>query len=347
MSSQYKATAVTDAGAKSSSWQRNTAAIPLMFAILILLFSWHIAVGAKPLPLRTVLEALLHYDPSLFDHIIVRDLRLPRALTAALVGASLGVAGSLMQAVTRNPLAEPSILGLMAGASFAVVMVVGVFDLVSVYWLPWVAALGALVTASLVWLIALWAPGGTSPLTLTLAGAAVTALLSALIAVAHLLDQETFEQLRIWLAGSLAGRRREELVITAPWMLLALALACALAPRVSVLAMGEEVAQALGVRTGWLKVQVLLGVVLLTACSVALAGPLGFVGLVIPHAVRLFVGADYRWIIPYAALAGATYLLGVDIIARLVMRPQEIATGIVTALVGAPLFVHLVRQRAR
>ncbi len=330
-----------------NAWLRYSAGVPAVLGVVVLMFGWHIAVGAKSLPLGTVLDALIHYDNTVFDHMIVRDLRLPRALIALLVGASLGVAGALMQGVTRNPLAEPAILGLMAGASFAVVMAIGVFGVVPSTLLPWVAALGALLTALVVWLIAQWAPGGATPLTLTLSGAAITAFLGALISVAHLLNQESFEQLRVWLAGSLSGRRVDELKVTTPWIIASLVLALALSSKVTVLAMGDDVARGLGVRTGWLKVQVLVCVVVLTACSVALAGPLGFVGLVIPHVVRLFVGADYRWIVPYSALVGAAYLLGVDIVARLVLRPQEVATGIVTALVGAPLFVHLVRQRAR
>jgi iron complex transport system permease protein len=252
-----------------------------------------------------------------------------------------------MQGVTRNPLADPSILGLMTGASFAVVMAIGVFDLASPSLLPWVAALGALLTALVVWLIAQWVPGGATPLTLTLAGSAITAFLGALISSAHLMDQETFEELRIWLMGSLSGSRVDVLMVTAPLIIASLALAVALSRKVTVLAMGDDVARGLGVRTGWLKVQVLVCVVMLTACSVALAGPLGFVGLVIPHAVRLFVGSDYRWIVPYSALIGATYLLGVDIVARLAFRPQEIATGILTAMIGAPLFIQLVRKKAK
>ncbi|MFG1496867.1 iron ABC transporter permease [Saccharospirillum sp. HFRX-1] len=340
------AAAVANPGSRQHLWL-GLSALPLCLLVIAVLFAWHLAVGARPVPLGTVFQALLHFDPSQFDHIIVRQLRLPRALMAVLVGASLSVSGALLQGVTRNPLAEPHILGLMAGASFAVVMVIGVFNWLDGFWLPWVAALGALVAALVVWLIAQWAPGGATPLTLTLAGAAITAFLTALISVAHLLNQDSFEQLRVWLVGSLAGSGRDLIWVALPWLGIALALAMLLANKVTILAMGDEVALGLGVRTGWLKVQALLCVVALTAGSVALAGPLAFVGLVIPHAVRLFFGSDYRWIVPYSALIGAAYLLGVDIIARLILRPQEIATGIVTALVGAPLFIHLVRQRAR
>ena len=340
------AAAVAPTGSRQHLWL-GLSALPLCLLVIAVLFGWHLAVGARPVPLGTVFQALLNFDASQFDHVIVRQLRLPRAVMALLVGASLSVSGALLQGVTRNPLAEPHILGLMAGASFAVVMVIGVFSWVGGFWLPWVAAGGALVAALMVWLIAQWVPGGATPLTLTLAGAAVTAFLTALISVSHLLNQESFEQLRVWLIGSLAGSGKDLLWIATPWLGLALALAMLLASKVTILAMGDEVALGLGVRTGWLKVQTLLCVVALTAGSVALAGPLAFVGLVIPHAVRLFFGSDYRWIVPYSALIGAAYLLGVDIIARLIMRPQEIATGVITALVGAPLFIHLVRQRAR
>jgi iron complex transport system permease protein len=321
--------------------------VPVLLGVLVLAFLVHIAVGAKDLSLQTVVQALIAPEAGQFDHRIVRDLRLPRAVIAAVVGASLSMAGALMQGVTRNPLAEPGLLGLMAGASFAVVMVVGAFGFTSIVWLPWIAALGALCAALVVYAIAQWTPGGATPLSLTLAGAAISAFLGACISIAHLLSEDTFMNLRVWLTGSLAGRDIGVLYVTAPWLAIATVLSLALARQITVLAMGDEVAQGLGVSTGRLKLLVLAAVVVLTACSVALAGPLGFIGLVIPHVVRLFTGSDYRWIVPYAALLGAAYLLGVDILARIVVRPQELSTGIITAMVGAPLFVHLVRQRAR
>ncbi|WP_404400413.1 FecCD family ABC transporter permease [Pelagibacterium halotolerans] len=321
--------------------------VPVMVGVTVLLFALHIAVGAKPLPLGTVLEAIFARDTTVFDHMIIWDLRLPRALIALAVGASLAVAGALMQGVTRNPLADPGILGLMAGASFAVVITAFFFGTAPLVFLPWIAAGGALVAALVVYLIALWAPGGATPLTLTLSGAAITAFLSAIISIAHLLNEDTFENLRVWLSGTLAGRDIEMLYITGPWIAAALLVAFGLARQVTALAMGDDVAKGLGVKTGWLKVQLLITVVVLTACAVALAGPMGFVGLVIPHVVRLFVGSDYRWIVPYSAILGAAYLLGVDIIARIAIPPREISTGIITAMVGAPVFIQLVRMRAR
>lgn len=333
------------AGARRTTFRAS--ALPVLLVLTVLLFALHISVGAKHLPFGTILEAITARDKTVFDHMIIWDLRLPRALIALTVGAALSVAGALMQGVTRNPLADPGLLGLMAGASFAVVTVSYFFGPTALYWLPWIAAAGALVTAVIVYFIALWAPGGPTPLTLTLSGAAISAFLGAIISVAHLLNEDSFENLRVWLSGSLAGRDISMLLATAPWIAVALALGLGLARQVTALAMGEDVAKGLGVRTGVLKLQLLVVVVVLTACSVALAGPMGFVGLVIPHVARLFVGSDYRWIVPYSALIGAAYLLGVDIIARVAIPPREISTGIITAMIGAPVFIQLVRMRAR
>lgn len=329
------------------AWQVFATGLPILCGITIVLFAVHIAVGAKQLPLPTVFEAIFARDASVFDHMIIWDLRLPRALIAVTVGAALSVAGALMQGVTRNPLADPGLLGLLAGASFAVVMSSLFFGPAAMAWLPWIAALGALVTALIVFAIALWTPGGATPLTLTLSGAAISAFLAALISIAHLLNEDTFDNLRVWLSGTLAGRDLTMLLYTAPWIAIALALGIALSRQVTALAMGDDVAKGLGVETGPLKVQLLIVVVVLTACSVALAGPMGFVGLVIPHVARMFVGSDYRWIVPYSALIGAAYLLGVDIIARVAIPPREISTGIITAMIGAPVFIQLVRMRSR
>ena len=317
----------------------------IVLGMICLFFLWHIAVGAKPIALLTVAEALWSFDRTDFDHVVIRNLRLPRAVYAVTVGASLSVAGALMQGVTRNPLAEPGLLGLLAGASFAVVAAVGFFDLASPVWTPAVAAIGALAGATLVWTIAARVPGGATPLSLILSGAAVTAFLGALITLMQLLDEQTFESLRVWLTGTLAGRRVDVFLWCLPWFALGLAMAFAVARQVTALAMGEETAIGLGVDLRRLKITVLLCVVVLTAASVAVAGPMGFVGLVIPHVARLLVGSDYRRIIPYSAGLGAAYLLVVDIAARMVLAPVEVSTGIVTALLGAPFFVWLVRTR--
>ncbi len=317
----------------------------LMLGGMVLAFGWHVAVGAKVVPLGTVFEALTAYDSSIFDHVIIVDLRLPRAVYAVLVGASLAVAGALMQGMTRNPLAEPGILGLLTGASFAVVMTIGFFGLLSPAWTPLVAAIGASVTAVLVWAVAAAAPGGSTPLTLVLSGAAITAFLGAFTALANLLDQESFEALRVWLTGTLTGRSPALLWWSLPWITGGMLIAFAIARQVTALALGDETAVGLGVHVARLKALAMLSVIALTAASVSIAGPMGFVGLVIPHVARMFVGADYRLIVPFSAGLGATYLLLVDIAARLVLAPIEVSTGIVTVILGAPFFVWLVRAR--
>ena len=319
----------------------------ILCGVIVLTMAAHIAVGAKQLPLATVFEALLHKNDAVFDHIIIWDLRLPRAILAVVVGAAISVAGALMQGVTRNPLADPGILGLMAGASFAVVAAVNLFGISSPAWLPVIAAVGALMAAIVVYGIAVWAPGGATPATLTLSGAAVTAFLGAFISLMHIMNEDGFDQLRVWLTGSLAGRDLGLLVYAGPPLFVALIAGLLLGRQVTVLSMGDEVAAGLGVKTGRLKLMLLAVVVVLTASAVTLAGPLGFIGLVIPHAVRLFAGSDYRLIVPFSALAGAAYLTAVDVIARMALQPQEISTGLVTAMIGAPLFVFLVWKKTR
>ena len=315
--------------------------------ICSLLFMLHLSLGAKSLSYAVLYQSLSSFDQGNFNHIIIHNIRLPRALIAMAVGASLSVAGAIMQGVTRNPLASPSVLGLLAGASFAVVLGLGLFDITSPLYTPWIAALGAGITAILVMVIATAAPGGATTLNLTLSGAAVSALLAALIAVMQLANEEDFDDLREWLTGSLSGNNLQSFYYIAPIMLLALTVTALLSRKITVLSMGDDIAKGLGVKTLGLKIQLMLTVIVLTACSVALAGPVGFVGLVVPHVIRFFVGADYRWIIPFSAIIGAAFLLAVDIVARTVISPQEISTGIITAIIGAPLFVYLVKVKLR
>lgn len=307
---------------------------------------WHLSVGARAVPLDQVWQALTRPDPAIFDHAVIRDLRLPRALGAAAAGAMLAVAGALMQAVTRNPLAEPATLGLMSGASSSVVVAIGWFGIAGSGLIPAFAALGAVGAALLVWLLAGAVPGGARPLTLVLAGAAVSAFLEAVDGALLLLNEEAFRDLRLWMSGSLAGVDLARLAQAAPWGLAGLAVALAIARPLTALALGDETAQGLGLPVARLRLTALVAVVALTAASVSVSGLMVFVGLVIPHVVRLFVGADYARIVPMSALAGAAYLVVVDTFARIVLAPSELATGLMTALLGAPVFLWLVRTRA-
>lgn len=317
----------------------------VMAAVIALFFALHISIGAKAIPVADVFAALVAPDETIFDHIVIWDLRMPRAIIAMVVGAALAVSGALMQGITRNPLADPGLLGLLAGASFAVVVGYGIWGGAIVPIMPLVAAGGALVAAGLVFWIATAAPGGARPLTLILAGAAISAFLGAFISAVQLLDQENFDQLRVWLTGTISGNRMSYMPWCLPWLGLGFFASLAVARQITSLAMGDEVAIGLGVNVARVKVLSLVAVVALTASAVTLSGPLGFIGLVIPHAVRLFVGTDYRFVVPYSALVGAAYLLFVDIVARIALAPVEISTGLVTSLLGAPFFVWLVRAK--
>ena len=319
-------------------------AVALLVCLLIAGACAHLAFGAKSLALSEVLSAIFNYNPNTFEHIIVREMRLPRMLTALLVGASLSVAGAMMQGVTRNPLADPGVLALMSGASLGVLLAeaLGFSDLV---WLPWFAVLGALVAAAMVALVLALAGGGNSPILLLLAGAAVSALLAGVVTGINLLNEDSFANLRLWFAGAITSEAKAVLPYAAPGLVLALVISLASAGQVNAFAMGREVATGLGINVRRVGIKLLLLTAVLTALSVALVGPLGFVGLVVPHAARLIVGGNYRWVLPCSAILGGGFLLWVDLIARAAFAPMEVATGVVTSLLGAPLFVGLVRAR--
>ncbi len=318
--------------------------LPIALAILGFSVLVHLGIGSKHIPLSDVVSALMAFDPENFDHIIVRQMRAPRMFAAIAVGAALSVAGALMQGVTRNPLADPGLLALMNGASFAVVVGAGWFNLASDVWIPAFAAIGALLAACLVFAIAMAVPNGGGPTVLLLAGAAVSALLGALVSAANLLNEESFNIFRIWLSGAITNTAAQKLPYALPWLVVGLAIALLSARKVTALSMGHEAATGLGVNTKRLSFQLLISVVVLTAAAVSIAGPLGFVGLVVPHAARLMVGSDYRFIIPFSAVLGAIFLIAVDLVARTIFAPAEIATGVVTSFLGAPLFLLLVRR---
>lgn len=302
--------------------------------------------GAAEIGTADVIGAFTGYDGSQSD-IIIRTLRVPRAIVAALVGSSLAVAGAIMQGLTRNPLAEPGILGINAGAALAVVGGIFLFDVSSLSGYAVFAFVGAGVTAAIVYGLGSLGRGGMSPMRITIAGAAMMTLLSSLTMAVLIINQQTLEQIRFWLAGSVAGRDLELLLGVLPYMTVGLLVAFAMARQITTLNLGDDVAVGLGQRTGVTKAASALAVVLLAGSAVAIAGPIAFVGLVVPHLVRFFVGVDYRWILPYSAVAGAVLLVWSDVASRLVLSPQEIPLGVTTALVGAPLFIYLARFKVK
>lgn len=316
----------------------------LLLAVALLL---SVGLGSAAIDAPTIWRALTEFDPSSTNHLIIRTLRIPRALVAACVGAALAVAGALMQGLTRNPLADPGLLGIEAGAALGVVTAVSLFKVsaLSVYAL--FAFGGAALAALAVYGIGSFGRGGATPLKLTVAGAAVTALLSSFTTGVLLVSARTLEEVRFWLAGSVAGRDLALFAQSAPYIAVGLLLALAIGRQVTALSLGDDVARGLGMRTGWVKALAALAVVLLAGGSVAVAGPIGFVGLVIPHVVRMFSGPDYRWILPYGMLVGAVFLVLADVAARLVLRPAELPVGAATALIGGPVFIYLVRWRVK
>lgn len=317
--------------------------------LLVLAMGSSVAFGAADIAPRDIWDALFHFDAGAasLEAQVIRTMRIPRAGIAALVGASLAVAGAIMQGLTRNPLADSGILGINAGAALATVAAVFLFGASSLSVYALYSFAGAALTAVAVYALGSMGRGGPTPLSLTLAGAALTALFSSLTTGLLILNQRTLEEVRFWLAGSVAGRDGALLLQVAPWLLGALLLSLALGRQITTISLGEEIAKGLGQNTAWVKALSALAVVMLAGGSVAVAGPIAFVGLVVPHAVRFWVGVDYRWILPYAALAGATFLVLCDVVARLLLRPTELPVGIVTALIGGPVFVELVRRRVK
>lgn len=320
----------------------------LLLGIVILLVAVFLSLiyGHTEISLSTIYSAFAHSDNSP-GQIVLRTVRIPRALIAALVGGSLAVAGALMQALTRNPLASPGILGVNAGAAMMVVVAVFLFRLPTLSLYAWFAFLGAALAAVLVYGLASLGRGSVTPLRLTVAGAAMTALLQSLMQAILVVNERTLDEIRFWLAGSVAGRDLEILMQVLPYMLVGLVGALALSGQITTLSLGEDVAKGLGQRTGWVKGAIGLLVVLLAGSSVAVAGPVGFIGLAVPHLCRWLVGTDYRWILPYSALMGAILLVLADVGARFVIRPEEVPVGVMTALLGAPFFIYLARQEVK
>ncbi|ATX87485.1 FecCD family ABC transporter permease [Klebsiella aerogenes] len=303
----------------------------------------HLGLGARWIAPQTVLQALIEYDPRNFDYRIIVDLRLVRLAAALLTGAALGVAGVLLQTVIRNPLGEPHILGLNAGASLAVVatsalgLSVGDFPAAR----PLTAACGAALLFGGVMALASAGRGGATPLRITLCGVAISAFASAVTAAILILDEQTLLAMRTWLAGDLAGLNWATLQAALVPALSGMGLALLLAPRLNVLALGDKVALGLGVNLVQTRLLGLAAIALLCGAAVAVAGPIGFVGLVVPHVVRRLITQDIRLALPLAAPVGALVLVLADIAARTIVAPQELATGAMTALVGAPLFIFI------
>jgi iron complex transport system permease protein len=327
----------------TGGWTRG-AGLAVAVLVLAIVFFCSLAFGSKSIPLAAVWDAIWNYDGS-NDQVIVRSLRMPRTLLGLLVGASLGLAGALMQGVTRNPLADPAIIGIEGGASLAVVIGIYTFDVMSLSAYVWFAFAGAAAASVAVYFLGSLGRGGATPIKLALAGAAMSALLFSFTSAILLLDLQTLDQFRFWVVGSLAGRDSSTVVEVLPFIAVGTLLALMSARALNTLALGDDVARSLGQRVHFSRAVAALAVVLLCGAATAAAGPIAFIGLTIPHVARAICGPDYRWILAWSVVLGPILLLGADVVGRIVARPGELQVGIVTALIGAPFFIALVRRR--
>ncbi|MFD8984132.1 FecCD family ABC transporter permease [Streptomyces sp. NPDC059564] len=311
-------------------------------AVLALVAVASIAVGAKAMPLGEVWHGLFHFTGTTSD-VVVRDLRIPRTLLGVMVGIGLGLSGAVMQALTRNPLAEPGILGVNAGAAAAVVSAISFFGASSLDAFVWWAFLGAALVSVLVYVL-----GGSrsaTPVRLALAGTAASAALVGYINAVQLMDSKALDKLRFWTVGSLASATMDTVTQVAPFLLAGAVLALALGRPLNAMALGDDTARALGAHLTRTRIAAMVAITLLCGAATAACGPIVFVGLMIPHLVRIITGPDMRWVLAYSAVLSPVLLLGADVAGRVVTRPGELQVGIVTALLGGPVFIYLVRRK--
>lgn len=322
---------------------RKTAGLIFAFALLALAMAASVAFGVMQVGWHTIWDAYASFNGS-NEHIVIREVRVPRAFIAAAVGASLGLAGTLLQALTKNPLADVGILGLNHGASLFVVAAVTFLSVSSLSQYVWFAFLGSAVTGVVVYALGSFGRDGLSPLKVTLAGAAIGALASSMTHALLLVHEKAIQEVLFWLSGSVEGRKLSLLVQVLPYMAAAWIGSLLLARSINTLLLGDDVATGLGLRTAWVKALTGLLIVVLAGSCVSVAGPILFVGLISPHLARYLVGTDMRWVIPYSGLIGSILLLAADISARFVAMPLEIPIGVMTALVGTPFFVYAARK---
>ncbi|PKG22637.1 FecCD family ABC transporter permease [Niallia nealsonii] len=305
-----------------------------------------VSFGAKDITFHTVWSAMFEYDSSLTEQQIIYELRLPRVIGAAIVGAAFAVAGALMQGVTRNPLADAGILGINAGAMFIVTLCFAVFPSISYSLLMFFSFIGAALSTLLIFLMGASVPGGLTPMRLTISGTVIAALLHSLstgIAIYFDLSQD----LAFWYAGGVAGVKWNHLKLLVPVILITIVWAISMGRPISLIMLGEEMAMNLGIKVNRIKLFSIIAAVILAGVSVSAVGSIGFIGLVIPHIARKLVGTDYRLIIPMSGLLGAILLMMADLGARIVNPPRELAIGILVAIVGVPFFLYVARKVGR
>ena len=320
--------------------------IPALIAVvaaLVVASVLSLVYGSREIPLGEIWPALTAPDPDSIVDAAVQG-RIPRTVLALLVGAALGLAGAVMQGLTRNPLADPGILGLNAGASLAVVLGISTVGATTLPQFIWLAFLGAAAAGAFVYAVASLGREGATPLKLALAGAATAAALASLISAVLLTQDATLNRFRFWQVGGVGGAESAGVLQVLPFLVVGGALAIGSARGLDALALGDDLATGLGRRVGRTRLVAGLAAVLLCGAATAIAGPIGFIGLTVPHVARRITGPSHAWLLPSSALLGALLLLVADVIGRVVARPSDVEVGIVTALIGAPVLIAIVRR---
>ncbi|WP_064256672.1 iron ABC transporter permease [Rhodococcus sp. D-6] len=331
------------ASEKESSAIGNSVWLLVLLGVLVLLVIASITIGSRNVDWADIVAALGGATDNIGQGAIAK--RIPRTVLAMLVGAALGLAGAVMQGVTRNPLADPGILGVNMGASLAVVIGMAWFGLWTQTSMIWVAIIGAAAAAVFVYTIGSLGRGGATPLKLALAGAATSAALASFVTAVILPRGDIAGSVRSWQIGGVGGANFDAISQALPFFVVGFAICLLSARSLNSLALGDDMAAGLGERVALARGVASLGAVLLCGAATAIAGPIAFVGLVVPHLCRLLIGIDNRWLLPFSALVGAGLLTAADVVGRIVARPAEIDVGIITALIGAPFFVYIVRRQ--
>jgi iron complex transport system permease protein len=312
--------------------------------VLLICLLASILFGLQQFGLRDLWLAYTQFDGS-NEHLIITSTRVPRALIAAMVGASLAIAGAIMQVLTKNPLASPSIFGINAGAVLFIVIGLAAWgNSLTMGNMIWVAFAGAAITSLVVYMLGMQGRGGFEPIRLTLAGASIAAFASSVTSGIILINKQSLDSALFWMIGSVAGRKIDHLLIISPYMAIGWILSILLAGSLNVMALGDDIAKGLGQRIMLIRGISAIAIVLLAGSSVSVAGPIAFIGLIVPHLCRYIVGNDHRWLLPYCALTGAVLLLVADLASRFIIMPKEIPVGVATALIGVPFLIHVARR---
>ncbi|WP_349661128.1 FecCD family ABC transporter permease [Lysinibacillus zambalensis] len=321
-----------------------TLGLIVLLGIVIALFFASLALGQTTIPFSTTWEAITNYNPDNTNHMIIGTSRLTRAIIALVIGMNLAIAGIFVQTLTRNPLAAPDLVGVNAGAIFFIVLAITWLNVQSLMHYMWFAFLGATVAGVIVFFLSSMGRDGMTPIKVILAGTALSALFISLTQGLLVIDEQSIQTVLFWIAGSVAGRDLNMLLPVLPYFLLALIISLLIGKAMNIFSTGDDVAKSLGQNVGLLKVVMGVLIIILAGGSVAIAGSVGFIGLIVPHIAKGLVGMDYRWMIPYGALIGAALLLTADVVARFVIAPQEVPIGVMTAFIGGPFFIYLARK---